>query len=472
MRVHLPEWSTWLDVPLNAQREAVRHRVLHGGRGGAKSWTVAHKIVERARRWPVRILCTREYQNSIRDSSKKLIEDCIDRMGFGSLGDRFFTVTEREIRGRNGSVITFLGLNGKDAAIKSLEGYDLAWVEEAASISQASMDALVPTIRKQGSEIWWTYNPRYATDPVDIMFRGQSSPPGSIVLEVQGHDNPWFPAVLRRDMEYDRLRDPEKHAHIWRGGYVLRSEAQVFRNWSSLPFDAPEDATFRFGADWGFSRDPTVLVRCFIGRWSGGPGASQVVAESKGSCLFVDYEAYAIGCPIDETPALFAGSDTRRPARWDNPQGMRGIERAGALRITADSARPETIDYMTRRGFQIVPAIKGPGSVEDGINFLKNYDIVVHPRCHHLLDELIHYCWSVDRQTGEILPKLADAHNHVIDALRYALEGARKASSARFEFASAGRRESLGGYHQSPDQVTDPLHGWGSSRSWLAQNSL
>ena len=102
MRVNLPEWSTWLDVPVNAQREPVRHPVLHGGRGGAKSWTVDHKIVERARSRPMRILCTREYQNSIRDSSKKLIEDCIDRMGFGSAGDRFFTVTEREIRGRNG----------------------------------------------------------------------------------------------------------------------------------------------------------------------------------------------------------------------------------------------------------------------------------------------------------------------------------------------------------------------------------
>lgn len=291
MIVNLPEWSIWLDVPFNAQGEAVRHRLLYGGRGGAKSWTVAHKIVERARRAPVRILCTREYQNSIRDSSKKLIEDCIDRMGFGARGDRFFSVTEREIRGRNGSVITFLGLNGRDAAIKSLEGYDLGWVEEAATLSQASIDALVPTIRKEGSEIWWTYNPRFVTDPVDRMFRGTMAPPGTILLEVHWCDNPWFPVVLKRDMDYDRLRDPEKHAHVWRGGYVLRSEAQVFRNWSALPFDAPADALLRFGADWGFSRDPTVLVRCFIGRWSGEPGASEVIADQKGPCLFVDFEA-------------------------------------------------------------------------------------------------------------------------------------------------------------------------------------
>ena len=448
MIIKLPDWNSWLDVPVNRAREPVRHRVLFGGRGGGKSWTVAHKLVERARRGPVRILCTREYQNSIRDSSKKLIEDCIDRMGFGVRGDSFFTVTEREVRGQNGSVITFLGMNGRDAAIKSLEGYDLAWVEEAATLSLASIDALVPTIRKEGSEIWWTYNPRFATDPVDRMFRSHMHPPGSIVLEVQWRDNPWFPEVLRRDKDYDRLRDPEKHSHIWEGGYVLRSEAQVFRNWSSMPFEAPDGAMFRFGADWGFSRDPTVLIRCFIGSWAGELGTSDVIADQKGRCLFIDFEAYEVGCPIDATPALFAGTDTRSPLRWANARRVSGIPGAANAQITADSARPETIDFMARRGFNIVPAIKGPGSVEDGINFLKSYNIVVHPRCHHLIDELIHYSWATDRQTGEILPKLKDANNHVIDAVRYALEGARKARTSGMSWASSGPRKSLGAYNR------------------------
>ena len=241
-------------------------------------------------------------------------------------------------------------------------------------------------------------------------------------------------------MKYDRMRDPEKHAHIWLGRYVVRSEAQVFRNWTMLPFETPADAVLRFGADWGFSRDPTVLVRCFIGRWAGEPGSSDVIADAKGTYLFVDQEAYAIGCPIDATPALFAGNDTRRPARWENKFGYRGLNGASSLKITADSARPETIDYMASRGFSIVPAIKGPGSVEEGVNFLKSYDIVVNPRRRHLVDELIHYSWAIDRQTKEILSKLAETHNHVIDALRYALEGARKARGGGFNFASSGRR--------------------------------
>ncbi|HVR90302.1 MAG TPA: PBSX family phage terminase large subunit [Novosphingobium sp.] len=469
MTIDLPEWAVWLDVPYNTLQEPVRHRVLYGGRGGAKSWTISHKLVERARCRPLRILCVREFQNSIRDSSKKLIEDYIERMGMGPRGDRFFTINEREIRGRNGSVFTFVGLNGKDAAIKSFEGYDIAWVEEAATVSQASLDALVPTIRCEGSEIWWSYNPRYATDPVDRMFRDGTPPPGSIVLPVQWRDNPWFPEVLRRDMEYDRLRDPEKHSHIWQGLYVIRSDAQVFRNWASHSFEAPDDAPFRFGADWGFSQDPTVLVRCFIGRWEGVQGSSAAIADLKGRTLFVDHEAWEIGCPISNTPALFAGGDARHPPRWPNPGRAPGILGALLHSITADNSRPETIDHLRRLGFNITAAIKGPGSVEDGIEFLKSYDIVVHPRCRHLLDELIHYSWAVDRQTGEILSTLADRNNHVIDALRYALEGARRGGSGKFWFESSGPRVMADGfsdYGMHHDPWNHGPGGFGSRPGW------
>ena len=181
-----------------------------------------------------------------------------------------------------------------------------------------------------------------------------------------------------------------------------------------------------------------MLVRCFIGRWEGAPGLSKVIADPKGTCLFIDREVWQIGCSIGDTPALFAGSDTQCPPRWKNPHRTPGIPGSMRHKITADSARPETIDQLCKLGFRISPAIKGPGSVEDGIEFLKNYDIVIHPRCRHLIDELIHYSWAVDRQTGEILARLADRDNHVIDALRYALEGARRGGSGAFMFMSSG----------------------------------
>jgi len=168
----------------------------------------------------------------------------------------------------------------------------------------------------------------------------------------------------------------------------------VFENWRVEAFETPADARFLFGADWGFARDPTVLVRCFV----------------QGRTLFVDHEAYRVGCEIDRTPALF---DTV-------PGSRRGP-------IIADSSRPETINYMQRQGFgSITGSTKGAGSVEDGVEFLKAHDIVVHPRCRHLIDELALYSYRTDPKTGEIQSELEDRGNHAVDALRYAVEGQRR----------------------------------------------
>jgi phage terminase large subunit len=231
------------------------------------------------------------------------------------------------------------------------------------------------------------------------MFRLPSgAPPRSIVRRVNWDLNPFFPDVLREDMEWDASRDPDKYRHIWLGEYLRNSEARVFHNWKVEQFETPADARFYLGADWGFSIDPTVLVRCFI----------------SGRTLYVDREVYKVGCEIDRTPDLFDRLDQ------DN------LKMARNWPITADSARPETIDYMKRHGYtRIKPAKKGAGSVEDGIEFLKSYDMVVHPRCKHMIDELTLYSWKTDPVTDEVLPVLNDKNNHVIDALRYAVEGLR-----------------------------------------------
>jgi phage terminase large subunit len=150
-----------------------------------------------------------------------------------------------------------------------------------------------------------------------------------------------------------------------------------------------------FGADWGFSVDPSVLIRCSI----------------EGRRLYIDHESYMIGCEIDQLPDLFDRVPESR--KWF---------------ITADSARPETISYMQKHGYpKISAAIKGARSVEDGIEFLKSFDIIVHPRCQHVIDELTMYSYKTDPLTNQILPMLEDKHNHTIDALRYACEGIRKA---------------------------------------------
>lgn len=368
-----------------------RYKGAHGGRGSGKSHFFAEMLVEKAILEPgLRAACVREVQKSLKNSVKLLVEDKIRKLGVQSS----FEILEAEIRTPGGGVIIFQGMQNHTAdSIKSLEGFDVAWVEEAQSLSQRSLDLLRPTIRKPGSELWFSWNPAKPTDPVDVLLRGDNPPADSVVVEANWNDNPFLPAELRADLEDDRRRDPDKFLHVWEGHYSLNSEARVFRNWKVEAFDTPSDATHRFGADWGFAVDPTVLVRCHI----------------QGRTLYVDAEAWEVGCEIDKTPALF-----------DRIPGSR------KFLIRADSSRPETVSYMKRQGFRIIEAIKGPGSVEDGVEFLRSFDIVVHPRCKKVAEELTLYAYKVDQHTGDILPMLEDKNNHTIDALRYALEELRR----------------------------------------------
>lgn len=368
-----------------------RYKGAKGGRGSGKSHFFGELAVEEAVTGHVRFACLRETQTSIKDSVKQLVEDKIRKFGV----EHLFKITETEIRGPNDSLFIFKGLQNHTAAsIKSLEGFNRAWIEEAQTISQRSLDIATPTFRTPGAEMWFSWNPNNPTDPVERLFTENEGDPDFVCVEANYRDNPWFwDTALAKDMERDRARDPEKYQHVWCGGYQTSSEARVFRNWKVEAFDTPGDAVFRFGADWGFSVDPTVLVRCYL----------------EGRTLYVDQCAWEVGCEIDKTPALFDQIEGSR--KWT---------------ITADSARPETVSYMRRAGFRIVPAIKGPGSIEDGIEFLKSFDIVVHPRCQHVADELTRFSFKTDSLTGEILPVLEDKDNHTIDALRYALEALRR----------------------------------------------
>ena len=335
----------------------------------------------------MRIVCVREVQRSIADSVKQLLEDKIAAYGFEGL----FESVEAEIRATNGSRIIFRGMQNHTAAsIKSLEGFDVAWVEEAQTISQRSLDLLTPTIRKNGSEIWFSWNPENEDDPVDVFLR-KEPPENAYVAKVNWDDNPWFPDELRGDMERDRRRDPDKFAHVWGGEYRGLSEARVFRNWRVGECEPPENVTWYYGADWGFANDPTAALRCcFIGD----------------DTLYIDAEAYELGVPMEGLPVLLNG--VPGAAKWP----MRG-----------DSARPETIDYVRRHGFpKIRGAKKGKGSVEDGVAFIQSYDVVIHPACVNTIREFKRYAYKTDKQTGEILPAIEDKHNHAIDALRYATE--------------------------------------------------
>lgn len=373
-----------------------RYKGAYGGRGAAKSHFFGELWLEESVSEKLDFVCIREVQKDLQHSVKRLLERKIEKFNAGD----YFDVQDKRILSKRGGITIFQGMQDHTSeSIKSLEDFDRAWFEEAQSASQRSLDLLRPTIRKPGSQLWFSWNPRNPDDPVDKLLRGDNPPPDSVVVRASYEDNPWLPDELKKELEYDKRRDPDKYAHIWLGEYQRNSEARVFRNWTIEEFEVDPTAVKRQGADWGYSVDPTVLVQCYI----------------VGRKLYVPYEAYMVGCEIVDTPDLFL--TVPEAEKWP---------------ITADSARPETISHLRKNGFpKIMPAVKGARSLEEGIEFLKSFDIIVHPRCKHLADELTMYSYDTDKLTGQVIPKLQDKDNHVIDALRYACEAARRAGKVR-----------------------------------------
>jgi phage terminase large subunit len=250
--------------------EPARYKCAFGGRGSAKSRSFAAVLVLQAAQGPLRVLCCREVQNSIKDSVKQLIDDTIDNFGLRY----FFSSTDTEITGRNGSRFTFAGLRTNANSIKSIEGLDRAWVEEASAVSHRSIELLVPTVRKTGSEIWFTWNPETEFDAVDMMFRGKNAPPDAVVRRVGMEDNPWFPEVLKRDAEHDLATDPEKYAHVWGGSYraapagayygKLLSKAQNEGRIGRVPHDPGAEVHVAF--DLGVGQNMCMVFSQWVGR--------------------------------------------------------------------------------------------------------------------------------------------------------------------------------------------------------------
>jgi len=366
-----------------------RYKVAYGGRGSSKSWGFARALIARSMQKKTRVLCTREIQKSIRDSVHRLLGDQIESLGLGA----YFQILQTEIRGPHGSQFLFAGLaNTTIESIKSFEGVDVCWVEEAQTVSERSWEILIPTIRAAKSEIWVSFNPSEESDPTYQRFV-QSPPPDAVVARVNWEDNPWFPAELAQEKDYLYSIDPEAAAHVWGGECRRVTDAQVLRGRYCVESFDPRpdlwDGPYQ-GIDFGFATDPSVLVRCWV-------------FERR---LYVEHEAYGLGVEIDHLPALFDAI----------PEARKHLSRA-------DNSRPETISYLVRVGYNAAPCRKWSGSVEDGVEHMRSYEqIVIHPRCVHTAEEARLWSYKTDRLTGQVQPVLLDLHNHCMDALRYALE--------------------------------------------------
>lgn len=249
-----------------------RYKGVHGGRGSGKSHFFAGLMVETALANPgFRAVCIREVQKSLKDSAKRLIEDKIAEHGLGSM----FGVLESQINTPGGGVIVFQGMQDHTSeSIKSLEGFDVAWAEEAQSLSQRSLTLLRPTLRKDGSELWFSWNPTRRGDPVDALLRGDKTPTGAVVVQANWRDNPWFPAVLEQERQDDGRDRPEMYPHIWEGDYARVLEGAYYA--ADLIKARQEGRIGRVSADplmtlrafWDIGvRDATAIwIAQFIGR--------------------------------------------------------------------------------------------------------------------------------------------------------------------------------------------------------------
>jgi phage terminase large subunit len=265
LKILTPRWA----VPL---LKPARYKGAHGGRGSGKSHFFAEYIIENHVADPNQsTVCVREIQKSLDQSVKRLLESKIEELNAGW----YFEVQESKILSKHGNgLIIFQGMQNHTAdSIKSLEGYDRAWVEEAQTLSQLSLDLLRPTIRKPHSEILFSWNPRYKTDPVDVLLR-KNAPPDTVVVQANWSDNPWFPDVLRKEMEFDFDNDPDKAEHIWNGAYGS-SQGAILARWigkarrsgrinnnvgydvSGMPIEVSADLGFRDTASfWYWQRVP------------------------------------------------------------------------------------------------------------------------------------------------------------------------------------------------------------------------
>ncbi|MBG5972377.1 PBSX family phage terminase large subunit [Proteus vulgaris] len=375
-----------------------RYRCSHGGRGSAKTRTFALMTAIRGYMAAMNgqsgvILCAREYMNSLEESSMEEVKQAIRSVPW--LND-FYELGEKYIRTKCRSVsYVFAGLRHNLDSIKSKARILIAWVDEAESVSEIAWTKLTPTVREAGSEIWVTWNPERDGSATDKRFR-KNPPDNAIVVEMNYDDNPWFPSVLEEERLSDQERlDSATYAWIWEGAYLENSDKQVLANKyvvKSFPDDLWQKADrLLFGADFGFAKDPNTLLRQFI----------------LNDCLYIEYEVYGVGVELDYMPAFYDKIPESR--KWP---------------IKADSARPETISYLKRQGFNISAAKKWQGSVEDGITHLRGFkQIIIHPRCKETAKEARLYSYKTDRITGEVLPIIEDKNNHCWDAVRYGLDG-------------------------------------------------
>lgn len=377
--------------------DSCRYKVMYGGRGGAKSWGVARALIIQAAQTPLRILCAREVQKSMKDSVHRLLKDQIEAMGYS----HFFDVLDTEIRGKNGSVFLFAGLQSHTVnSIKSFEGVDKVWVEEGHGVSKKSWDTLIPTIRKPGSEIWVTLNPDMDTDDTYVRFIAAPSD-DTWLCEVNWRDNPWFPAVLEDERLKAQRSDPESYEHIWEGKPRRVAEGAIYRHEIDALFadnrvrDVPYDPLLPVHTVWDLGWADSMVIG-FVQR---GPMDIRIIDHIEESNRTLDW---------------YVREMEKKPYRY----GIDFIPHDGkAKNFQTGKSTEELLTEMGRK-VEVLPMT----GIEEGIKAAR----MAFPRAYfdksktmRLVECLKRYRRDINQRTNEPGAPLHDIFSHSADMFRY-----------------------------------------------------
>lgn len=358
-----------------------REAAIYGGRYSLKSHTVARFLLVTARLQKTKIACFREFQNSIADSSKQLLADLIKEYEMND-----FEITDNSIVNRiTGSDFIFKGLHHNEQSVKSIEGIDIAWVEEAQTVSKDSIDILTPTVRKPGSKIIYTYNRLLEDDPVHqrLVIEGR---PNTLLINVNydiaiGHG--MMPDVILQEIEDDKAKRPALYKHKWLGE-PNSLEKKIYKDWLFID-EIPHEARLeRYGLDFGYTNDPTALIAIY--KFNDG--------------FILDELLYSTGL--------------------ENPKIASYLINLEKALVVADSSEPKSIAEIASHEVMIKGARKGADSQLFGIQFVQNQRISVTKRSSNLIREYQKYFWQTD-DNDKIINKPQDGNDHALDAVRYAM---------------------------------------------------
>ncbi len=363
-----------------------REAAIYGGRFSLKSHTVARFLLIRARMSKIRIACFREFQNSIAESSHQLLSDLIKQY---ELTD--FEITNNSIINKlTGSDFIFKGLWQNEQSVKSIEGIDIAWVEEAQTVTKESLEVLTPTVRKEGSQIIYTYNRLMEDDPVHtrLVVEGR---PDTLIINVNydiAIKYGMIPDVILKEIEDDKKNRPSLYKHKWLGE-PNNLEMRIYKNWEIIESIPPEARLARRGLDFGYTNDPTVIE---------------------------DIYEYNNGFIIDEL-TYQKGLSNKMIADILNAKD-------GKILTIADSAEPKSIDEITGYGINILGAQKGQGSVYQGIQYVQAQKISITARSVKTIKAYRNYMFLKDKNDNVINEPNDTVHewSNSMDAIRYGLD--------------------------------------------------